>query len=236
MEMPVARPTPQRGSVRAAGRRPPHRTARSPRRLRLGSPYILAPALGLAAVLALLLSAALARKLARLSNTDRQTFDAIVVLGTPADSDGNPTPQMLDRVTEAVHEYDRGVAPRLIVSGGAAHNRFVEADVMARVAEAQGVPPSAIFAEEKAQDTIQNACYSAHILKEHGWRSVEVVTSPSHVPRAALIFSRLPLQWRVHAAPGNATPGYYSHASQWVEVIKTARYLAWARWTESCAP
>jgi uncharacterized SAM-binding protein YcdF (DUF218 family) len=232
--MPVVRPKPRRGFARSTVRRPPRRAARSSMRWWLRSPYVLVPALCLAAVLALLLSAALARRLAKLSNTGRQTFDAIVVLGTPADGDGNPTPQMLDRVTEAVREYDRGIAPRLIVSGGAAHNRFVEADVMAHVAEAQGVPSSAIFAEDKAQDTIQNACNSARILRDHGWRSVEVVTSPAHVPRAALIFSRLPLEWRLHAAPDNATPGEYSHAARWIEVIKTARYLTWARWAESC--
>jgi hypothetical protein len=49
-----------------------------------------------------------------------------------ADSDGNPTPTQLARVTEAVHEYERGVAPRLILTGGAVLNRFVEARVMAR--------------------------------------------------------------------------------------------------------
>ena len=63
----------------------------------------------------------------------------------PADSDGNPTPTQLARVTEAVHEYKRGVAPQLILSGGAVTNRFVEARVMARSAEAQGIPDSAIL-------------------------------------------------------------------------------------------
>ena len=65
---------------------------------------------------------------------------------------------------------------------------------MARTAEAQGVPESAIFVEPSARDTIQNACFAARIMKAHGWTSAEVVSSPSHLPRAALIFSRLPIQ------------------------------------------
>ena len=180
----------------------------------------------------------LARHFAPVSNANRQSFDTIVVLGTPADSDGNPTPELLDRVTEAVHEYQRGVAPRIIVTGAAAHNRFVEADVMARVAEAQGVPPAQILEESQALDTIQNACYSARVMSAHGWHSAEVVSSASHLPRAAMIFSNLSegkLEWRVHTAPATLTPGYYGTAANLVEILKTARYLVWSRWVETCA-
>ena len=74
-----------------------------------------------------------------------------MVLGSPADADGNPTPIELARVTEAVNEYERGVAPRMIITGGPAKNRFVEAEVMARVAEAQGIPAGAIVEERTAR-------------------------------------------------------------------------------------
>lgn len=186
-------------------------------------------------ILFVLVYSTIARHIMRTANTDRQTFDAIIVLGTPADGDGNPTPQMLDRVGEAVREYDRGVAPRLILSGSAAHNRYVEADVMARVAQSQGVPRPMIFEDPQAMDTIQNACYSERIMKSHGWKSAEVVTSPFHAQRASMIFSHLPIEWRMHAAPDNVTPGYYSRTASLVEIVKTARYLLWARWVERCA-
>jgi uncharacterized SAM-binding protein YcdF (DUF218 family) len=183
-------------------------------------------------VVALLAWAAIARATAPKSNTRLTHFDAIIVLGSPADADGNPSPHQLSRVTEAVHEYERGVAPRLIVTGGAAYNRFVEAEVMARTAHAQGVPESAIFVEGQAQNTIQNACYSFRIMKNHGWRSAEVVSSPSHLPRAGMIFSRLPVEWRTHAAPMLGPEA--STLSELVEVAKTARYLVWSRWLDRC--
>jgi uncharacterized SAM-binding protein YcdF (DUF218 family) len=188
-------------------------------------------------ILALLTWAAIERSLAPTSNTSLNRFDAIIVLGSPADEDGNPTPYQLARVTEAVHEYDRGVAPRLILTGGAAHNRFVEARVMARAAEAQGIPESAILEEGEAKDTIQNACYSVRIMKAHGWHSAEVVSAAFHLPRAGMIFSRLPLEWRVHAAPP-LSPHSDLRAS-WdtlIETMKTARYLVWARKSEYCEP
>lgn len=215
--------------ARSAPRRKPRR--KSPNRKRR-----LAVA-AIALVFVLLGWAAIERSLAPTSNTSLTRFDAIIVLGTPADSDGNPTPDQLARATEAVHEYQRGVAPRLILTGGAAHNRFVEARVMARSAQAQGVPESAILLEPQAMDTIQNACYAARIMRDHGWRSAEVVSSASHLPRAGLIFNSLPIEWSTHAAPP-LSPGSaaYEDAITAVETLKTARYLFWARWTEHCEP
>jgi uncharacterized SAM-binding protein YcdF (DUF218 family) len=181
--------------------------------------------------------AVLAREFAPTSNTSLERFDAIIVLGTPTDSDGNPTPLQLARVSEAVREYERGIAPRLILTGGTAHNAFVEARVMAQTAHAQGIPESALFIEPEADDTIQNACYSVRIMNAHGWRSAEVVSSPSHLPRAGLIFSRFPIEWRMHGAP-TLTPesGAYLSGSTTVETLKTLRQLIWARWAERCDP
>lgn len=192
---------------------------------------------GATAVIACGAWAVLARHFAPTSNTGLNRFDAILVLGSPADADGNPTPQQLARVTEAVREYERGVAPRLIVSGAAAHNRFVEAEVMARTAEAYGIPHSAVFVETRALDTIQNACYSVRLMKEHSWRSAEVVSSDSHLPRAGLIFSRLPIDWRTHAAPSVAPDSpARAAATEVVETLKTVRYLLYTSWAERCEP
>jgi uncharacterized SAM-binding protein YcdF (DUF218 family) len=178
---------------------------------------------------------AIARARAPASNTLLTRFDAIIVLGSPADGDGNPSPTQLARVTEGVHEYERGVAPRLILTGGAAHNRFVEAQVMARTAHAEGIPDAAIFVEGRAMSTVQNACYSARIMQEHGWRSAEVVSSASHLPRAGLIFGRLPLEWRTHAAPMlEPQSGFAADEATFLETLKTVYFLIWGRWMDGC--
>jgi uncharacterized SAM-binding protein YcdF (DUF218 family) len=181
--------------------------------------------------------AAIARLVAPTSNTSLTRFDAIIVLGFPADSDGNPTPEQLSRVNEGVREYERGVAPRLILTGGAVRNQFIEARVMARAAEAEGIPRSAIIIEPEALDTIQNACFAVRIMKAHGWRSAEVVSRASHLSRAAMIFSNLPVEWRMHASPplGPETAAY-ARAAGFLEILKTVRYLIWTRWTERCEP
>ena len=135
------------------------------------------------------------------SDTNLRHFDTIIVLGTPANSDGTPSPEQRERTLEGVREFKAGVAPNLILTGGPAHNQYIEAHVMATLAIAQGVPPSAVIEEDHAQNTIQNIFYSQRIVTRHGWTSAEVVSSPSHLPRTALILEHFPLQWRTHPAP-----------------------------------
>src|SRR5580698_9405246 len=180
--------------ARAVGR---SGTRRKQRRLSWKVRIVVAVA---ALMVGLIAWAAIARAIAPTENTTQEHFDVLIVLGYPADADGNPAPVELERVTEAVDEYERGVAPRMIITGGAAHNQYVEADVMARVAEAQGIPAGAIVEERTALDTLQNTCDSLKIMRLHGWESAEVVSSPSHLPRTWLILSRLPLKWRTHAS------------------------------------
>lgn len=181
--------------------------------------------------------AIIARATAPTGNTALSRFDAIIVLGSSADSEGNPTSLQLAHVTEAVHEYERGIAPRLILTGGAVRNQYVEAQVMARSAEALGVPASALVLETQARDTIQNACNASRIMQAHGWRSAEVISSAEHLPRAGLIFSHTPIEWRAHAAPPLEPPAFgRDQARAILETLKTIRYLVYARWAESCSP
>jgi uncharacterized SAM-binding protein YcdF (DUF218 family) len=219
---------------RAPTRRPRHRY----KSIDLGrNPWIVRTSLGgILLVLILVGWSVIARRLAPVANTSRDHFDTILVLGSPADSDGNPTPEEMARVSEAVREYERGVAPRLLFTGGPAHNKYVEADVMAGAAAAQGIPPSAIFVETKADNTIQNACYSERIMQAHGWHSAEIVSSAYHLPRASLIFGRTSLDWRLHAAPPVQPGAEGSGTDSALEILKTVRYLVYASWADHCEP
>ena len=140
-------------------------------------------------------------------NTAATHFDTIVVLGTPSKPDGTPSPEQRERVLEGVREYKAGVAPRLIMTGGAAHNSLVEAHTMAQFAESQGVPAADVLEEDQAQNTVQNMYYSSKIMHEHGWSSAEIVSSPYHLGRTSLIMnalnSRQPalsIDWRTHGS------------------------------------
>jgi uncharacterized SAM-binding protein YcdF (DUF218 family) len=157
-------------------------------------------------------------------NTSLTHFDVIIVLGFPANPDGSPAPEQRERTLEGVREYRAGVAPRIIMTGGPAHNQYAEAHVMALLAEQEGVPYPAVFEEDHAQNTIQNAYYSVKMMQAHGWHSAEVISSPSHLRRASLIFKQFPIQWRMHAAHWPA-----SYGNSYIWGIYTAEALYSAR-------
>ncbi len=122
-------------------------------------------------------------------------FDTIIVLGTPAKSDGTPSPEQRERTLEGVREYKAGVAPYIIMTGGAAHNKFVEGQVMVDYAAAQGVPRDVMIVEGRATDTVTNIWYSKIIMDQHGWKTAEVISSPYHLPRTSLILEHYQFGW-----------------------------------------
>jgi uncharacterized SAM-binding protein YcdF (DUF218 family) len=159
-----------------------------------------------------------------LKNTDQAKFDTIVVLGFPANADGSPSAIERERVLAAVDEYRAGAAPTLIMTGGKAHNAFVEAHVMAKYAEMLGVPRAAVIEEDQAHDTIQNAYYSTVIMREHDWSSAEVVSSNSHLRRASLIFAHFPIRYRMHGTNHDVGSGtLFAMAAYADEAYKTDR-------------
>ena len=159
-----------------------------------------------------------------LGNTDQPKFDTIVVLGFPANADGSPSFIQKERVFSAVRQFQSGVAPTLIMTGGKAHNQFSEAHVMASYAQSLGVPADAIIEESNAHDTIQNAYFSIAIMRAHGWHSAEVVSSNSHLRRASLIFAHYPIHYRMQGAqPASLQGALFGWAAYADEAYKTDR-------------
>jgi uncharacterized SAM-binding protein YcdF (DUF218 family) len=161
-----------------------------------------------------------------MSDTQRTQFDVILVLGNPAANNGTITPLAKSRVLEGIRQYRAGAAPRIMMTGGAVKNKFIESQVMLRFALSQGVPESALYSEYESHNTIQNAYYSYRIMQAMGWTSALVVTSPTHVRRASLIFQRYPLAWRMDVAPW--PPDYPLWKQLWFWVSETG-YTAYGR-------
>jgi uncharacterized SAM-binding protein YcdF (DUF218 family) len=160
-----------------------------------------------------------------MNDTAQSRFDVILVLGTPANLDGTISPVARSRVLEAIRQYRAGIAPRLLMTGGAAHNEFVEADGMARFAESQGVPASAVFTERQSLNTVQNAYYSYKIMMAHDWQSVLVVSSPPHLRRASLIFRYYPMAWKMQSAPWPSDASLWLRAKNWVGELLYTTYV-----------
>nr|WP_236673337.1 YdcF family protein [Comamonas sp. JC664] len=114
--------------------------------------------------------------------------DALVVLGARVLPGGAPSGALRARTEHAVALYRRGVAPRLIFSGGVGTNPPSEARVMFQLATQLGVPAEACVLEEGSHSTDDNARLTSGLLRELGARRVVVVSDPYHLLRARNYF------------------------------------------------
>lgn len=113
--------------------------------------------------------------------------DAIVVFGARVWADGRPSDALADRTRTAIALYHRGLAPVLVMSGGhGADAPISEPAAMARMAEAAGVPRSAIVLDETGLNTAGTIRAMAQLSAERGWRRMLMVTHDYHCARVKL--------------------------------------------------
>lgn len=115
---------------------------------------------------------------------DSRPAEAILVLGAAVFESGKPSPVLEARVAHAVSLYRRGLAPQIVLTGGVRAHPPSEAEVMARLAMAAGVPCDALVLETRANTTQQSVQFTAALLEERDVQSIIVVSSPFHLFRA----------------------------------------------------
>ena len=105
----------------------------------------------------------------------------LLVLGSPSRDDGAPHPVQELRVSAAVAAFRDQGCERMVLSGGAVGNDVVEAETMAALARALGVPSDALVVEGRARNTWENVGYSlAHL---EGADRILIVSDSLHVLR-----------------------------------------------------
>ena len=115
---------------------------------------------------------------------------AVVVFGCPVNAKtGAPTPALTRRLEQALTEAKKDPSAVLVVSGGAAHNRFPESVAMRDWLVQRGVDPARILVEDRSSDTIENAENVAAMLQGGGVKRVTVVTERYHERRAHLLLA-----------------------------------------------
>jgi uncharacterized SAM-binding protein YcdF (DUF218 family) len=130
------------------------------------------------------------------------TYDAVIVLGGvleagPARPGRDPElSRAADRIVRGFELARDGHARNVLLSGGAGHPRpgeVTEAEQLAALLRRWGIPSERIFVETRSRNTRENAEESAGIVALHGWKSLLLVTSAWHVPRALGCFRRVGL-------------------------------------------
>lgn len=131
------------------------------------------------------------------------TYDAVIVLGgglDPAATERTGVPEYnaaAERVLRGFELLREGRARQVLISGGSLDPRpeaVVEADVLLRQLQQWGIPAERIVTEGRSRNTRENAVESARIIEERGWKSLLLVTSAAHMPRAAGCFTAVGLR------------------------------------------
>lgn len=109
--------------------------------------------------------------------------DAIVVFGA-AEYSGRPSPVLRARLDHAFDLFQRGVAPVIITTGGAADDpHYSEGGVGHDYLMHRGVPERSLIAETQGHDTSESAVRVAVIMRANNLHSCIAVSDAYHVFR-----------------------------------------------------
>lgn len=151
--------------------------------------------------------------------------DALVVFGA-AEYSGRPSPVYRARLDHAFDLFQRGIAPVIITTGGAAADpRYSEGGVGHDYLMRRGVPDASLIAETQGSDTAQSAARVAVIMRVNHMRSCVAVSDAYHVFRIRKLLEHEGV--RVYVAP---RPDSIPHAwSQRMEAVlrEAVSYMLW---------
>lgn len=170
--------------------------------------------------------AALAKEIERQSLVDEaERADVIVVLGA-AEYNGRPSPVLKARLDHALELFERGIAPRLLTSGGAGGDpQFTEGEVGRDYLVRQGVPSEAITVESEGGSTVHTLVAVAEIMRRMSLESAVVVSDGYHIYRAKRILEHEGMLVYGSPRPSEGKKGGWRH--QWLYVRQAIGYVLW---------
>jgi len=109
--------------------------------------------------------------------------DIILVLGA-AEYRGRPSPVLQARLNHALVLYLKGLAPRILTTGGAGGDpQFTEGEVGRAYLSKHGVPSEAIVVESEASSTVESTVAASEIMQRMNLKSCIVVSDGYHIYR-----------------------------------------------------
>src|SRR5579863_1816028 len=187
--------------------------------------WIVAIALVAAAVILSLNVAHVSREIQQVSQIDEaRPADAIMVLGA-AEYRGKPSPVLEARLNHALFLYLKGLAPRVITTGGAGGDPvFTEGSVGRTYLTKHGVPPEAVVVEREGESTAQSVAAVVEIMRRMNLRSAIVVSDGYHIFRVKKMLESSGL--KVYGSPRPSLPPGEWRA-RWQDLRQAVGYLLW---------
>jgi uncharacterized SAM-binding protein YcdF (DUF218 family) len=151
--------------------------------------------------------------------------DVIVIFGA-AEYAGHPSPVYKARLDHGFELFQKGMAPVVITTGGAAQDPdFSEGGVGRDYLLRRGVPEQDLIAETQGSDTAQSAARVANIMRTNGMHSCIAVSDAFHVFRIRALLEHQGVQVELAPRP-ESRPRHLSE--RLVAVMReAASYLVW---------
>lgn len=182
-------------------------------------------AIGVVVILGIVSIAYLSTRIEQQSTRDEaQKADVILVLGA-AEYHGRPSPVLRARLDHALELYNRGMAPRIMTTGGAGGDPvFTEGGVSRSYLIGRGVPSEAIVVENESESTVESLAMAGEIMQRMGLHSVVVVSDGYHIYRVKKM-----LQNRGLDVYGSPRPEQHTEPlhERWNYVKQAIGYMLW---------
>lgn len=149
---------------------------------------------------------------------DARKADAIVVMGA-AQYQGKPSPVLRERLDHALALWQRGLAPRMVLTGGAGEGDTVSEAAVGRVyVMSHGAPDSAILLENDGRTSAQSLRAAVDMLHERELGTAIVVSDPFHMLRLEVLGRRYGID--PYTSPALPSPGAQHLLRRWGNLIE----------------
>lgn len=167
----------------------------------------------------------IARDIERQSTIDEaHPADVIIILGA-AEYRGRPSPVLRARLDHGFELYKRGLAKRLLTTGGAGGDPdFTESEVGRAYLVDRGVPSDAIIVEREGESTAHSLAAAAEIMRRMNLHSAIVVSDGYHIYRVKKMLEFRGLT--VYGSP-RPEPPRNDVRQWWLYLRQAAGYLLW---------
>lgn len=132
-------------------------------------------------------------------------MDAVFVLGNKNSPDGTLSPITQERVKTAV-EYSRKTQAKFLITTGG-KGRFFNASPVDHCVHVQNFAAQLGFDKTKikplilSKNTVDEVLCIKSLVKTHGWKSIAIVSSSSHIPRIRLLCTFAQIEAKIHFIP-----------------------------------
>ena len=166
-----------------------------------------------------------AERIAHQSTVDEaQPADIIMVLGA-AEYRGKPSPVLRARLDHALALYRKGMAPRILTTGGAGGDPvYTEGAVGRAYLVSRGVPSEAIVVDAEGGSTIYSTASASEIMRRMALRSCILVSDGYHIFRAKRMLQSTGV--KVYGSPWSVEPPN-NWRERWLYVRQAIGYLLW---------